>query len=456
MTVDASTFSTSPLGVTAVVNKTGSIDNVGPDPNPGPYYGFHVTSTSDATTVPTSSTQAYPDFGSAPGCAFEMDVAVTSGAGTNWKPYQRWVGCGPGHPLVCQGPPDWTAKTIQDPEFAVLDPRTLRFGVWGNDANHSGSSGGVDYTNGTQYSLDSTLNSPSLPVESITALPPQGSVFKFPATLPYSLYFFANNSSSTVHYADLDLVQRLGDFPTAGDATDPANDELQPTLSSIRPLALNGAFQNGVFQSVAELGHVFRDQPWKTLNFTSAMLTTSTTKARSADSGLLDVFTLHESSIEAGKTSLNTRQKPVLTAILSQATKQLTGANVLNNAAERDPIVNALFALTQAQPMVNKAELITPNLSVSSARTGLMTDASVTGLGNKEARECVLRAFSDAGQTRTWNLIVDLIVQSGRYPPNASSLAGFMVEGETHYWVHVAIDRFTGQVIDKQIEVVNE
>jgi hypothetical protein len=30
------------------------------------------------------------------------------------------------------------------------------------------------------------------------------------------------------------------------------------------------------------------------------------------------------------------------------------------------------------------------------------------------------------------------------------------VEGEQHYWVSVAIDRFTGQVIDKQIEVVNE
>jgi hypothetical protein len=30
------------------------------------------------------------------------------------------------------------------------------------------------------------------------------------------------------------------------------------------------------------------------------------------------------------------------------------------------------------------------------------------------------------------------------------------VEGEHHYWVHVAIDRFTGRVIDKQIEVVNE
>ncbi len=67
-----------------------------------------------------------------------------------------------------------------------------------------------------------------------------------------------------------------------------------------------------------------------------------------------------------------------------------------------------------------------------------------------------MRAFSDACQTRTWNLMIDVIAQSGRYPPNASTLAGFLVEGEQHYWVHVAIDRFTGQVLDKQIEVVNE
>jgi hypothetical protein len=55
-----------------------------------------------------------------------------------------------------------------------------------------------------------------------------------------------------------------------------------------------------------------------------------------------------------------------------------------------------------------------------------------------------------------WNLLIDVVAQSGRYPPNANSLAGFVVEGEQHYWVHVAIDRFTGQVIDKQIETVNE
>jgi hypothetical protein len=35
-------------------------------------------------------------------------------------------------------------------------------------------------------------------------------------------------------------------------------------------------------------------------------------------------------------------------------------------------------------------------------------------------------------------------------------LSDFIVEGEQRYWVHVAIDRFTGQVLDRQIEVVNE
>ena len=53
--------------------------------------------------------------------------------------------------------------------------------------------------------------------------------------------------------------------------------------------------------------------------------------------------------------------------------------------------------------------------------------------------------------------MIDVVAQSGRYKPNANSLQNdFIVEGEQHYWVHVAIDRFTGEVLDKQIEVVNE
>jgi hypothetical protein len=204
---------------------------------------------------------------------------------------------------------------------------------------------------------------------------------------------------------------------------------MQPADSPDRPQILNRPFQ-----SVAELGQVFRDQPWKTLDFF--------TTTASPDAGLLDIFTLHESSMEAGKTSFNTRQTPVLTAILSGATKRLNGAGVIG-ASDLTNIVNAVVAL---QPMVRKTELL----------TGLANNGTVIGLGTKEARELVVRAFSDACQTRTWNLLIDVVAQSGRYPTNASTLAGFLVEGEQHYWVHIAIDRFTGQVIDKQIEVVNE
>jgi hypothetical protein len=54
-------------------------------------------------------------------------------------------------------------------------------------------------------------------------------------------------------------------------------------------------------------------------------------------------------------------------------------------------------------------------------------------------------------------LLIDVAVRSGDYKPNVPGLQNdFVVEGEQRYWVHVAIDRFTGQVIDKQIEVVNE
>jgi hypothetical protein len=53
--------------------------------------------------------------------------------------------------------------------------------------------------------------------------------------------------------------------------------------------------------------------------------------------------------------------------------------------------------------------------------------------------------------------LIDVIAQSARFEPNGTSLQNdFVVEGEQHYWVHVAIDRYTGRVIDKQIEVVNE
>jgi hypothetical protein len=52
--------------------------------------------------------------------------------------------------------------------------------------------------------------------------------------------------------------------------------------------------------------------------------------------------------------------------------------------------------------------------------------------------------------------MIDVVAQTGRYPQSAGTLDKYVVEGEQRYWVHVAIDRLTGEVIDKQIEVVKE
>ena len=448
MTVNANAFAT-PSAPTSAGSIVGSISK-----SPDGYYGFHVSPTPSPTASPDNNlATAFPYFGST-GCTFALQVQVNG----TWKTYERWqtYPSPSPSPLVCQSPPapkHWLDRgsnnALQDPEFVALDPRTVRFGVWANAAIQSMNPS--DYTSGTQTSLDVSANPSPSPgtFEKITALPPQGSMFTpspSPSPTP-TLYLYADNSDNAVYYTDLDGVKRRGDSVTLGNTS-----VMQPANSSDRPLVLAGAFQNGVFQSVGELGHVFRDQPWKTLSFASAASSPSPYPVaspyptpRSADGGLLDVFTLHESSIDAGKTSLNTKQPLVLKAILSQVTKGIAGTNAIAST-DRDSIVTALMNLTASQPMVNKAELV----------TRLAADPSLINLGNKEAREAVVRAFSDAGQTRTWNLMIDLIAQSGRYPSSANSLAGFNVEGEVHYWVHVAIDRFTGQVIDKQIEVVNE
>src|SRR4029077_2008383 len=105
----------------------------------------------------------------------------------------------------------------------TLDPRTLRFGVWGNAANVSLVA--ADYTTGVLTTLDQSVGSPPATgvYELITALAPQGSNFSL-STLPYALYKYANNTDTTVHYTGLDSIQRQGDLITTGYTT-----AMQPT-----------------------------------------------------------------------------------------------------------------------------------------------------------------------------------------------------------------------------------
>ena len=48
------------------------------------------------------------------------------------------------------------------------------------------------------------------------------------------------------------------------------------------------------------------------------------------------------------------------------------------------------------------------------------------------------------GQTRTWNLFIDVIVQTGKYAPGTTDVTQankFTVEGEKRYWLHIALGR---------------
>ena len=210
--------------------------------------------------------------------------------------------------------------------------------------------------------------------------------------------------------------------------------------SPARPVMLNRPFR-----SVGEMGYAFRDDPWKTLDFSSAY---------SADAALLDLFSVTESpvgNVTAGVLNLNTRQQPVLKAVLAGALKNELNASSTLPATEADAIATAMIATTGATPLLNRAELAT---RIVTTGTTVFTDPNDADI--KTRRESIVRALADVGNTRTWNLMIDLVAQSGRYGVAASSPDKFVVEGERRYWLHLAIDRYTGKVIARNLESVNE
>src|SRR5437899_884353 len=151
------------------------------------------------------------------------------------------------------------------------------------------------------------------------------------------------------------------------------------------------------------------------------------------------------------------------------------GASIIDQY-DADQVTSAIIAalLTSALPYEPPPTTGIPSSSATAAATWIAAATSTqpaisrqdlarlaaavgTTIGStEEQKETVARALADTTQTRTWGLLIDVIAQSGRYAPGETDLRKFVVAGEQHYWVHVAIDRFTGWVIDKQIEVVNE
>jgi hypothetical protein len=256
-----------------------------------------------------------------------------------------------------------------------------------------------------------------------------------------------------------------------------------PTQSDSRPFVLNRPFK-----SVAELSYTFSGTPWRNVDFFTP---------ESGYSALLDVFCIQDTdsptALVAGKVNLNTRQVPVLQALLSGAYKDewsssagtlSGGVGSLAQQMAQQLVTRTTDISTKSGtilvngPLQNLGELVGKWVSKVNASGGgidgsksysgfsadLSTVLTAAGEANGTAndfntqrfREATMRALSASGQTRVWNLMIDVVAQVGRYPASARALKDFNVEGEQHYWVHIAIDRFTGQVLDKQVEVIKQ
>jgi hypothetical protein len=369
------------------------------------------------------------------------------------------------------------------------DPRSIRFGPW----LFSGSSGGganalAAYTSRESlWAGDTKANLPSgtatfgtigFGEQTNFVIPPAGSV---PGTLGNSMgssasapfriaylpaWLSRNNTANVLtgsaatsysSYTDTDGIQRIADsglFTNApsGNVAPPTGNPfyMAGTRTSDRPVILNRPFN-----SAGEIGYTFRDDPWRSLDFFSAYNGAST----SADAGLLDYFTVTDATntVVAGRINLNTQNTAVLQAVLNNTladTVGNTGASTLSNPTA---MAQKLAAYTAATPLVNKDQLVTgfgPTLPIGA--TAATPFGSTDEQSVKACREAYVRSLADVGQTRTWNLMIDVIAQAGHYPPTAKSLDQFVVEGEFRVWLHVAIDRFTGQVIDEKLEPVNQ
>lgn len=187
------------------------------------------------------------------------------------------------------------------------------------------------------------------------------------------------------------------------------------------------------FRSVGEIGYALKNGT-TSVNFASD----------SVDTPLLDLFTYEASATRGGTLSLNTQNASALAAVLSGTSiDRLNSSTISETVAET--AATAIVAETRRQG----------GAAVGRKDIGRLAAAANVG-GNEEAVEAVARALSDIAQPRTWNLMIDVIAQAGRYPRTATDLSKFVVEGEKRYWLHVAIDRFTGEVIDQQLEPVYE
>ncbi len=226
----------------------------------------------------------------------------------------------------------------------------------------------------------------------------------------YPRYFQANISGGGGSYADADSVTRpaMGASASGVNGLPLAN---PPADAVSRPRILNRAFR-----SIAELGYVFRDSPWRQMDLSHTA---------SEDGKLLDVFCLHSDPttheaprISRGRVNLNSAPTEVLAALFEGTSKAVTGATPFTSAESLSlgkALNDWVASVTPGGlPLRQRSDLIGRTVSGPSASftsTGFMSQVDAILSANDkpigERREAVVRALADSSDTRTWNLMIE-------------------------------------------------
>jgi hypothetical protein len=258
---------------------------------------------------------------------------------------------------------------------------------------------------------------------------------------------FGNNPVSRFRYRDPDTIIRPGDAWRGEITTGDGMLTYHETSSTASAQRRRPVILNRPFRSSGELGYVFRDQPFKTLDFWSD---------QSADGALLDLFCASEQTApcRAGQVDPNAAPPKVWQALLQGAAKQAGDATQSLQSGEAVAIAQAIAGKIAADsPLSNPAELVTRlSSTIYAAFAGIANAGAEKPAANKGWGEAPVRALSENINSQTWSLLIDVAAQTGRLGGQADGLEDFVVEGEKRYWMHVAIDRRTGEVVDSQLE----
>ncbi len=207
---------------------------------------------------------------------------------------------------------------------------------------------------------------------------------------------------------------------------------------SFTPIVLNHPFT-----TVGDFGYGLRPE-YATNRFQRLDFHTANPNAN-----LFDFFTYNpvdHNYPRAGFVNLNTKNVPVIAAILQSALKKDIDAVPTPNPypgvapAEATPAAQLIVNATSAQPALTRADI---GRLTAAAASAISTVGFATGEETEKVPEAIARALSEVTQTRTWNLLIDVIAQTGKYKPNAPDLtaSNFIVEGEKRYWLHIALGR---------------